>query len=212
MKERCEDRRKDIEILKAGNSDEASEENAEKPSIGVVDAQEEDRKTDEEKESGKEAGEVVSRSDHNSFAGIVGICGTENGMKADGLRLARAANGQVDGIARGGMGPKIFEGVDGSELDAVDVDDLVTGAQARLIGRTVVLNVVNGDAGARGVKRGFTGTIEANFHRMVDRVTGIIHPDKSVDGRDEAKNRREEIEERTRERVPRAHGNTIVRQ
>ena len=68
-------------------------------------------------------------------------------MEVDRLRLAGTANGEVDRIAGSGVEPEIFKGIERTELDAVDADDLVTGAQPRLIGRTTVLNVVDGNAG-----------------------------------------------------------------
>ncbi len=86
MKEIGEEGRKDTEILKAGNSDEASEEHAKKPSIGVVDAKEENSEADEEKEGWKKPAQVVSRSDQNTLAGSVGIRSAEDGVEDDGLR------------------------------------------------------------------------------------------------------------------------------
>jgi hypothetical protein len=81
-----------------------------------------------------------------------------------------------------------------------------------VIGGTVVFNVVYRDAGGRGVKRGVTRAIEANLHRIAGGLAGIVHPEQGVKRSEEAKNHGEEIEERTRERSPRAHSNTIVRQ
>ena len=67
MKEEDQGRRIDSEVLKSGNGDEAGEEHGQKPGVGIIDAQEEDGEADEEKESRKEAGEVVSRSDRPSL-------------------------------------------------------------------------------------------------------------------------------------------------
>jgi hypothetical protein len=110
------------------------------------------------------------------------------------------------------VAPKIIEGIVRSKIDTVEADDLVTRKQASLIGGTAVLNVVDRDAGARGVEYGVPGAVKANLHRMANGMTCIIHPHERVKRCDETKNQREEIEKRTRERGPRTHGNTIVRQ
>jgi hypothetical protein len=133
-------------------------------------------------------------------------------VKVDGLGLAGTANGKVNGIARSGVGPIVFEGIDGSEMDAVDADDFVTGKQASVIGGAVVFDVVNRDAGGRGVKRGVPRAIEANLYGIAGGLAGIVHPKQGVKRSEEAKNHGEEIEELTRGRSPRAHRNTIVRQ
>jgi hypothetical protein len=46
--------------VETGNSNEAGKEHAKKPSMGIVDAQEEDRETDEEKEGREKSVQVAS--------------------------------------------------------------------------------------------------------------------------------------------------------
>ena len=108
-------------------------------------------------------------------------------MKVDRLRLAGTANGKFNGIARSGVGPIVFEGIDGSEMDAVDSDDFVTAEQASVIGGAVVFDVVNRDTGGSGVKRGVTRAIEANLYRIAGGLAGIVHPEQGVKRSDEAK-------------------------
>lgn len=199
-------RRKDGEILKVGNSNEAYEEEAKKPSVGIIDAQEEHAEADEKKDSGEKACEVANRGEKNALIRLVGISGTKDGVKVDWQRLAGTANGKIDGITGGGVGPIVFEGIEGSEEDAIDANDLVAGKQASLIGGTAVFNVIDGDAGGRRIKSGGAGTIKANLHGIVNCEVDIVHPQGSVKRSDKTKNYRKEIKERTRERSPRAHG------
>ena len=206
MNEGGQGRRKDVEILKVGNSNEAYEEEAKKPSVGIIDAQEEHAEADEKKESGKKACEVANRSEKNALIRLVRVSGTKDSVKVDWQRLAGTANGKVDGITGGGVGPIVFEGIKRNEEYAIDAHDLVTGKQASLIRGTAVFNVIDGDAGGRRIESGGAGTIKANFYGIVNCEADIVHPQGSVKRSANAKNYRKEIEERTRKRSPRAHG------
>ena len=193
VQENSESGRIESEILETGNSNEASEEHAKEPSIRIVDAEEENRETDKEKEGGKESAQVVSRNDKNALADTAGIRSAEDGVELSRLRLASAANGEVDRIARNGVLPKIIEGIIGSEIDTVEADDLITGKQASLVGRTAALHVVNQNAGAGRVENGVASAIKANLYRMAGGVTNVVHPEERVERGAEAKNDGDEI-------------------
>ena len=81
-------------------------------------------------------------------------------MNVDWQRLVGAANGKVDGITGGRVGPIVFEGIEGNEEYAIDANDLVTGNQASLIGGTAVFNVMDRDAGGRRIESGGAGTLK----------------------------------------------------
>jgi len=83
MNEGGQGRRKDVEILKVGNSNEAYEEEAKKPSVGIIDAQEEHAEANEKKESGKKACEVANRSEKNALIRLVRVSGTKDSVKVD---------------------------------------------------------------------------------------------------------------------------------
>jgi hypothetical protein len=82
------------------------------------------------KKAAKKPCEVANQSEKNALIVLVGISGTKDGVKVDGLRLAGTANAKVDRITGGGVGPIVFQGIEGSEEDAVKANDLVTEKQA----------------------------------------------------------------------------------